>query len=117
MSDSRVRSRVGELPTIWKVDDALWVLLAPLLVIEKPRLKPGRPRADDRRLFNGLIWLARTGSQWSVLPACFGPSPRCTRASRSGSRTARWKQPGHGCWSGMMVRSGCSWSGKRQMGA
>jgi len=64
---------VGELPTMWEVDDELWGLLAPLLVIEKPRLKPGRPRADDRRIFNGLIWLARTGSQWSTLPACFGP--------------------------------------------
>jgi putative transposase len=73
MSECRDRSGVGEWPTVWEVDDALWELLGPLLVIEKPRLKPGRPRADERRLFNGLMWLARTGSQWNALPACFGP--------------------------------------------
>src|SRR5215207_6427347 len=60
-------------PTIWRVDDALWALLAPLLASTKPRKKPGRPRRDDRAIFDGLIWLARTGSQWAALPREFGP--------------------------------------------
>jgi len=60
-------------PTIWLVDDALWALLAPILRSDKPRKKPGRPRRDDRAIFNGLIWLARSGSQWSALPREFGP--------------------------------------------
>jgi len=60
-------------PTIWRVDDALWALLAPVLRVDKPRKKPGRPRRDDRAIFDGLIWLARTGSQWSQLPRQFGP--------------------------------------------
>jgi transposase len=60
-------------PTIWRVDDALWALLAPILKSEKDRKKPGRPRRDDRALFDGLIWLARTGAQWSQLPRQFGP--------------------------------------------
>jgi transposase len=60
-------------PTIWRVDDALWTLLAPILRVDKPRKKPGRPRRDDRAIFDGLIWLARTGSQWSQLPRQFGP--------------------------------------------
>lgn len=60
-------------PTIWRVDDALWALLEPVLRVDKPRKKPGRPRRDDRAIFDGLIWLARTGSQWSQLPRAFGP--------------------------------------------
>ena len=60
-------------PTIWRVDDALWALLAPILKSEKERKKPGRPRRDDRAIFDGLIWLARTGAQWSQLPRTFGP--------------------------------------------
>jgi transposase len=60
-------------PTIWRVDDALWALLEPILRVAKPRQKPGRPRRDDRAIFDGLIWLARTGSQWSQLPREFGP--------------------------------------------
>jgi transposase len=60
-------------PTIWRVDDDLWALLAPILKSEKVRQKPGRPRRDDRAIFDGLIWLARTGAQWSQLPREFGP--------------------------------------------
>ena len=62
-----------DAPTIWRVDDDLWTLLAPVLRVDKPRKKPGRPRRDDRAIFDGLIWLARTGSQWSQLPRHFGP--------------------------------------------
>jgi len=59
-------------PTIWRADDALWAELAPLLVLDKPRKKPGRPRLDDRPIFDGLIWLARNGGQWATLPRQFG---------------------------------------------
>jgi len=60
-------------PTIWTVDDALWAQLEPILRVDKVRKKPGRPRRDDRAIFDGLIWLARTGSQWKELPRRFGP--------------------------------------------
>jgi putative transposase len=60
-------------PTIWEVDGELWELLQPLLTIVKIRKKPGRPRSDDRKILNGLVWMARTGSQWSAIPAKFGP--------------------------------------------
>src|SRR5438046_2827810 len=46
-------------PTIWRVDDVLWSRVAPLLVVDKPRQKPGRPRSDDRPLFDGVIWVLR----------------------------------------------------------
>jgi transposase len=59
-------------PTIWEVDDTLWERIQPLLVIQKVRKKPGRPREDDRRILNGLIWLARTGSQWAEIPRRYG---------------------------------------------
>jgi transposase len=60
-------------PPIWRVDDDLWVLLEPVLKSDNPRTKPGRPRRDDRAIFDGLIWLARTGAPWSQLPREFGP--------------------------------------------
>src|SRR3954447_15077059 len=60
-------------PTIWRVDDDLWALLEPLLRSTKVRQKSGRPRRDDRAIFDGLIWLARTGAPWSQLPREFGP--------------------------------------------
>jgi transposase len=81
-------------PTLWEADDALWADLQPLLVVDKPRKKPGRPRADDRRIFDGLIWLARTGAQWSRLPRRFGPKStahaRLTEWVESGGLAAAW---------------------------
>jgi transposase len=74
--------------TIWRVDDELWRRLAPLLVVDKPRKKPGRPRHDDRRLFNGVIWILRTGAQWQAMPAEFGPK------STVHARFQEWGQSG-----------------------
>lgn len=61
----------------------------PLLRVAKPRQKPGRPRADDRRIFDALIYLARTGTQWSALPREFGLK------STVYSRFSEWVE--HGC--------------------
>lgn len=80
---------VRDDPTLWEVDDALWAEIRPALVVAKPRLKPGRPRSDDRRILNGLVWLARTGSQWKELPARYGPK------STAHDRLAEWVA--HGC--------------------
>ena len=81
-------------PTIWRVDDALWALLAPILKSDKPRKKLGRPRRDDRTIFDGLIWLARTGAQWSQLPRAFGPKStvheRFTEWTTSGALERAW---------------------------
>ena len=81
-------------PTIWRVDDGLWALLAPILKSDKARKKPGRPRRDDRAIFDGLIWLARTGSQWSQLPRAFGPKStvheRFTEWTTSGALARAW---------------------------
>lgn len=81
-------------PTIWRVDDALWALLEPILRSTKVRKKPGRPRREDRALFDGLIWLARTGAQWSQLPREFGPKStlheRFTEWSTTGALERAW---------------------------
>jgi putative transposase len=77
-------------PTIWRVDDALWAELQPLLVVDKPRKKPGRKRNDDRPILDGLIWLARTGAQWKAWPReQFGPK------STAHDRLQEWVE--YGC--------------------
>ena len=67
------QDQINDQATLWEVPDELWLRLAPILVIDKPRKKSGRPARDARSIFNGLIWLARTGSQWSRLPHQYGP--------------------------------------------
>ena len=77
-------------PTIWRVDDALWAELQPLLVIDKPRKKAGRHRNDDRPIFDGLIWLARTGAPWAAWPR-----ERFGARSTAHDRLPEWVE--HGC--------------------
>jgi transposase len=61
------------LPTIWEVSDAMWErLFLPLLAELDPPNKMGRPRADQRRCLDGMIYRARTGCQWNHLPERFG---------------------------------------------
>jgi transposase len=75
-------------------DDALWALLAPILKSDKPRKQPGRPRRADRAIFDGLIWLARTGGHWSQLPREFGPKStvheRFTEWVKTGALERAW---------------------------
>jgi len=81
-------------PTIWRADDALWARLAPLLVVVKPRKKPGRPRTNDRPLFDGVIWVLRTGAQWGAVPRAFGP--KSTVHDRFQEWVERGPSPGPG---------------------
>jgi hypothetical protein len=57
------------------------------------RKKPGQPRRDDRSSFDGLIWLARTGSPWPQLPREFGARPTVHHGC-SESRAESWSEPG-----------------------
>ena len=54
--------------TIWHVPDDLWSLIAPLLGPEKAPGTPGRPAVPFRRIFDGIIYVLRTGCQWRALP-------------------------------------------------
>lgn len=50
--------------------DAEWALIGPLLPSETGR--GCRPAGDNRRFFDGMMWMARTGAQWRHLPPCYG---------------------------------------------
>jgi len=52
------------------VSDAEWLVIGPLLPPERGRWS--RPAQDNRRYFVGMLWVARTGSQWRYLPDDYG---------------------------------------------
>ena len=60
------------LPTIWNVPDDLWGTMQRVLAVYDPPPIMGRPRIDQRKALEGIIYRARTGCQWSHLPAEFG---------------------------------------------
>jgi transposase len=77
------------LPTIWEVSDAMWEnLFVPLLRELDAPSRMGRPRADQRKCLDGIIYRARTGCQWNQLPAKFGSDSTVHRTLR------RWDDKG-----------------------
>ncbi len=66
------------------LSDGEWTIIAPLLP-NKPR---GVPRADDRRVLNGIFYTLRTGSPWRDLPERYGPYTTCY------NRFNRWAKAG-----------------------
>lgn len=69
----KARKTAPPLDTIWEIPDALWERLLVILTQLFPRKATGRPRADLRRVINGIIFRLRTGCQWAKLPDEFGP--------------------------------------------
>ncbi len=60
-----------EYPT--NVTEAQWQLLIPLLPKRKWRKgSRGRPPVNLRNVFDGILYLTKTGCQWRMLPHTFG---------------------------------------------
>lgn len=50
--------------------------------------KGGRPPAEDRQCFEGILWILWTGAPWSELPRRYGPQSTVHR------RLQRWTADG-----------------------
>jgi len=71
------------------LDDKQWGLIAALLPQHKRR---GRPRADDRRTLNGILWVLRSGARWKDLPKRYGSRSTCHRRLRQWQELGVWDQ-------------------------
>lgn len=49
-----------------------------------PVANTGRPSKDNRLMFNAMLWILRTGSQWRQLPEYYGPWKLYTADSENG---------------------------------
>ena len=72
------------------VDDDLWEAIAPLLPPEPPKPKGGRPRVPDRAVLSGIVFVARTGTPWRLLPPELGAGSRVT----AWRRLRDWQEAG-----------------------
>lgn len=66
--------------------DDQWAKIAPLLPSERPGFKGGRPRASNREVLEGILWILRTGARWQDLPARYPHPSTCWR------RLKRWAE-------------------------
>src|SRR5258705_12437894 len=87
----------------YELTDFDWTILVPLLP-NKPR---GVPRADGRRVLNGIYWRLRTGSPWADIPERYGPATTCY------NRFVRWRKLG--VWDRIYDAVSKSYDGDLQM--
>ena len=87
----------------YELTDFEWSIIEPLLP-NKPR---GVPRADDRKVLNGIYWRLRTGSPWADIPERYGPPTTCY------NRFVRWRKAG--VWDRLMDAITAAHDGDIQM--
>ncbi|MEW6118157.1 MAG: transposase [Nitrospirota bacterium] len=67
----------------WKhLTEKQWEKVREHLPEYKRSPKGGRPRANDRKCFEGILWILWTGAQWSELPKEYGSPTTCWRRLR-----------------------------------
>lgn len=69
--------------------NAQWAFIEPLLP-ELPKRADGRgrPWRESRDVLNGILWVLRTGAQWSEMPSRYPPYQTCHR------RFQQWRAAG-----------------------
>lgn len=80
----------------WEVSDALWGIVEPLVPQRKRSRKKkyrrkaggGRKALEPRRVFEGIVFVLRTGVQWKALPRDYGASSSVHRYFQE------WRQAG-----------------------
>src|SRR3989475_11074025 len=71
-----------------RLSDVQWAHLKEHLPAHPPSPRGGRRRADDRKCFEGILWVLWTGAPWSELPRRYGSPTTCWR------RLFTWEEDG-----------------------
>ena len=62
------------------ITNAQWSRIEPIIRELTPAKDPrGRPTNDLRQVFNGILWILRTGAPWKDLPQRYPPYQTCHR--------------------------------------
>src|SRR5690242_7226288 len=82
-------------PGRWGVSDSLWARVKPLIPAAPSHARGGRPRMDDRKASEAIVYVLRTRIQWNALPRELGASStvhdRFKEWHRAGFFKALWQ--------------------------
>jgi transposase len=98
-------ARYGRLLT-----DAQWEKIRPLLSKRPKRPHGGRPRADDRKVLEGILWMLRSGARWQDLPEEFPSPATCWRRLRDWEEQEVWLEIWRAFLSELNERQQLNWS-------
>jgi putative transposase len=87
----RPRAAVNKVTASYRIADALWAVLQPLLPVHvnRHRFGGGRPRVPDRQGADAIFYVLRTGCQWGALDAT-----DLRRRSTAHDRFQEWLEAG-----------------------
>lgn len=70
-----------------ELTDKQWEVIEPILPKNKSKSgQRGRPPVDKRKVFNGILWILKTGAQWREIPDRYPPYQTCHRYFQCWSR-------------------------------
>ena len=75
-----------------ELSDRMWARVGPLLPPQPPHPKGGRPFADDRACFDGIVYLLRNGIRWRAMPTCYPSGVTCWRRHRDWTEAGVWAE-------------------------
>lgn len=73
-----------------ELSDAQWARIVPLLPTPRAKPKGGRPRADDRDVMEGILWILRSGARWKDMPDRYPAYATCWRRLGEWERADLW---------------------------
>lgn len=68
----------------------MWDRVRPLLPPPRPHPKGGRPWADDKACFAGVVYQLRNAVRWNAPPSCFPSGVTCWRRHRDWTAAGVW---------------------------
>lgn len=74
----------------FELSDKHWSKVEPFLR-SRAGPKGGRPWADDRACFEGILWVLRSGARWKDLPKEFPSPATCWRRLHRWERESAWR--------------------------
>ena len=70
--------------------DRMWARVRPLLPPKPPQPKGGRPFADDKACFAGIVYQFRNAIRWNAMPDSFPSGVTCWRRHRDWTAAGVW---------------------------
>jgi transposase len=94
----------------WRLTDKQWAKIEPLLPRPQPSRKGGRPFADHRAVFEGILWILRTGAPWADLPQRYPSPSTCWRRLRQWEEQDIWLEAWRTFLAQLDARGQLDWS-------
>lgn len=66
-----------------KLTSKQWDFVQEFIPAPQSKTERGRPRQDDRKILEGILWILKTGCRWKDLPKDYPPYQTCHRRFQS----------------------------------